>query len=109
MVESRGPMGGEGRREREKIIEKYIRELVPGAKITKHYNREQESLAFLINDRDGKPVHRLYVRRPLIDDERSAEELTRVLRNQRIKEKLAIAGMDWVTARPPDPEADDGQ
>ena len=94
--------------EREQIIEEYIRELVPGAKITKHYNMERKSLVFLIDDRDGKPVHRLYVRRPLIDDERLAAELTRVLRDQRIHEKLAIAGMDWVTARPPDPEADDG-
>ncbi len=102
-------MGDEGRNaEREKIIEAYIRQLLPRANITKHYNMEQESLDFRIADKDGEPVHRLHVRRPLIDDERSAEELTRVLRNQRIKEKLAIAGMDWVTARPPDPEADDG-
>ncbi len=102
-------MGDEGRNaEREKIIEAFIRELAPGANITRHYNMERESLDFRIADKDGEPVHRLHVRRPLIDDERSAEELTRVLRNQRIKEKLAIAGMDWVTARPPDPEADDG-
>ncbi len=94
--------------EREQIIEEYIRQLVPGAKITKHYNREKESLDFRIADKDGELVHRLHVRRPLIDDERSAAELTRVLRDQRIHEKLAIAGMDWVTARPPDPEADDG-
>ena len=97
-------MGGEGRNaEREKIIEEYILELVPRANITKHYNREQESLDFRIADKDGEPIHRLHVRRPLIDDERSAAELTRVLRDQRIHEKLAIAGMDWVTAHPPDP------
>ena len=94
---------------RERIIEEYIRELVLMANITKEYNREQESLDFRIADKDGEPIHRLHVRRPLIDDERSAAELTRVLRDQRIHEKLAIAGMDWVTARPPEPEAGDGR